>query len=128
MQRIVLSAKIHRCVVTDGHVDYEGSLGIDQELMDEVGMQPYEKILVGNQANGERFETYVIPLNPGSRSIRLNGAAALLGNKGDRLTIMSFACLDERELKTHTPKVVVLNDENEIVSRRGAEEPAVSAV
>ncbi|MFZ5807083.1 MAG: aspartate 1-decarboxylase [Verrucomicrobiota bacterium] len=118
MEKIILSSKIHRCVVTDAHVDYEGSLGIDLDIMDASGMTPYEKILVSNQANSKRFETYAIPAQRGSRSICLNGAAALLGKKGDRLTIMSFVHLEKKELKKHKPKIIVLDDNNRIVRRK----------
>lgn len=119
MQKILLSSKIHRCVVTDAHVDYEGSLGIDLDLMDEANMSPYEKILVGNQSNGNRLETYAIPAERGSKAICLNGAAALLGKKGDRLTIMSFACVDEKDIKKYKPTVIVLDDNNHIINRKG---------
>lgn len=119
MQKIVLSSKIHRCVVTDAHVDYEGSLSIDQDLMDAAGIVSYEKILAGNQANGERFETYAIPAKRGSRTVCLNGATAHLGKRGDRLTIMSFSLVDSKQLKKHKPKVIVLDDKNNIVTKRG---------
>ncbi|MEM6822036.1 MAG: aspartate 1-decarboxylase [Verrucomicrobiota bacterium] len=119
MQRTLLQSKIHRAVVTDAHVDYEGSLSIDQDLMDACGMLPYEKILVGNIHNGARFETYAIIAPRGSRHIILNGAAAHLGGPGDRLVIMSFASLTEEEIKSHQPKMIVLNEENAVVERRG---------
>lgn len=105
--------------MTDGHVDYEGSLGIDQDLMDAVGLTPCERILVGNQANGHRFETYAIPAERGSRGIILNGAVAHLGKKGDRLTIMAFGMLTPEEIKSHEPKVIVLDDGNNIIRSRG---------
>ena len=90
----VLKSKIHRAQVTAGDVNYEGSLGIARDLMDRVGLLPYERILCGNMANGERFETYAIAAEPGSGQIVLNGATARLGKPGDRLTIMSFAEVD----------------------------------
>ncbi len=119
MQRFVLHSKIHRAVVTDAHVDYEGSLSIDEELMEACGLVPYEKILVANIHNGARFETYVIVAPHGSKQIVINGAAAHRGGVGDRLVIMSFAALDPAEMKTHQPKKIVLNENNEIVSRQG---------
>ena len=88
MQIQLLKSKIHRAAVTDANVNYEGSLTIDRELMDRVALRPYERVLCGNQANGERFETYAIAGEPGSGAIILNGATAHLGNAGDRLTIM----------------------------------------
>src|SRR5690349_13581135 len=90
MQVHLLKSKIHRATVTGGNVKYEGSLTISTDLMDAVGMVPYERILCSNMANGNRFETYAIPGDPGAGAIILNGAAALLGKKGDQLTIMSF--------------------------------------
>ena len=78
----VLKSKIHRARVTAGDVEYEGSLGIARDLMDKVGLLPYERILCGNMANGERFETYVIPGERGSGAIVLNGATAHLGQAG----------------------------------------------
>ena len=119
MQICLLKSKIHRACVTDAHVDYEGSLTIDGALMRQVGMRPYEKILCSNLANGNRFETYAIPGEPGSREIVLNGATAHLGQPGDRLVIMSFALLDEAEAKAWQPQIIVLGAENRVVSQRG---------
>jgi aspartate 1-decarboxylase len=111
----VLKSKIHRARVTAGDVEYQGSLGIDQDLMDKVGLLPYERILCGNMANGERFETYAIAAERGSGQIILNGATALLGKRGDRLTIMSFAELDLAEAKSWKPQVIVLGEGNAII-------------
>lgn len=105
--------------MTGGHVDYEGSLSIDLDLMEMVGMSPYEKILVGNQANGERFETYAIPADRGSRIFQLNGACAHLGKKGDRLTIMSFSLFSPEEMKNFVVKKITLDDENRVVKKSG---------
>jgi aspartate 1-decarboxylase len=87
--------------------------------MDRVGLVPYERILCGNQANGERFETYAIPGPRGSGAIELNGAVAHLGNKGDRLTIMSYTLVGETEAVNWRPRVIVLGTENRIVNERG---------
>ena len=111
----LLKSKIHRAAVTGASVDYEGSLTIAADLAERVGLRPYEKILVGNLANGERFETYVIYGRSGSGAIELNGATAHLGKLGDRLTIMSFAWLDEKESQRHKPAVIVLDEQNTIV-------------
>lgn len=119
MQIQLLKSKIHRARVTDAHVDYEGSLGIDQDFMDRVGLAPFERILCGNQANGARFETYAIPAPRGSRAIVLNGAVAHLGKKGDRITVMSFALVDRRRVRKWQPAVIVLGAKNEIVNERG---------
>jgi len=115
----VLKSKLHRARVTGGSLNYEGSLGIDRDLMDSVGLVPYERILCGNMANGERFETYAIPSRRGSGSIVLNGATAHLGKAGDLLTIMSFTEVDEHTAKRWKPKVIVLGEKNRIVKSRG---------
>ena len=115
----VLKSKIHRAQVTAGNVEYEGSLSIARDLMDKVGLLPYERILCSNMANGERFETYAISAEPGSGQIILNGAAARLGKPGDRLTIMSFTEVEAAEAKTWKPQVIVLGEKNSIVTERG---------
>jgi aspartate 1-decarboxylase len=115
----VLKSKIHRAQVTAGNVDYEGSLGVARDLMDKVGLLPYERILCGNMANGERFETYAIPAEPGSGQIILNGATARLGKAGDRLTIMSFTTVDHSEAKFWKPQVIVLGEKNAVTAERG---------
>jgi aspartate 1-decarboxylase len=112
----LLRSKLHRAAVTRADKDYEGSLCIDRDLMDAVQMLPYEKILVANIDNGNRFETYAIPAEPGSKEICLNGATAHLGSVGDRVIIFTFATIPEEEAKTHHPKVAVLDEKNEITS------------
>ena len=118
MQVQMLKSKIHRAAVTDANVNYEGSLTVDRALMEEVGLLPYERVLCGIMANGERFETYAIPGESGSGAIILNGATAHLGKTGDRLTIMSFATVDEAEIAGWKPKVIVLDEHNGIIARR----------
>lgn len=113
MMTCLLKSKIHRAAVTGASVDYEGSLTIAADLAERVGLLPYERILVGNLANGERFETYVIYGAAGSGVIELNGATAHLGQPGDRLTIMSFTWLDDDAAKTHKPAVIVLDERNQ---------------
>jgi aspartate 1-decarboxylase len=119
MQIHLLKSKIHKARVTAGSVDYEGSLTIPADLMDKVGLVPYERILVGNMANGARFETYAIPGQVGSRHFALNGATAHLGKPGDALTIMSFALADASQAPAWTPRIIVLDSQNRIVSERG---------
>ena len=119
MQIQLLKSKIHRATVTSSNVDYEGSMTIDAGFMEEVGLYPYERILCGNLANGQRFETYVIPGPRGSKSIILNGATAHLGRVGDRLTIMSFTTAEEPTAKKWQPRVLVLDAQNAVVDRRG---------
>ena len=119
MQVHLLKSKIHRATVTGGNVKYEGSLTIAIDLMEKVGLCPYEKILCGNMANGERFETYAIPGQRGSGQIIMNGAVAHLGKKGDRLTIMNFATFGQAKAKKWKPRVIVLGKGNKIVDKRG---------
>ena len=114
----LLKSKIHRAEVTDVNVNYEGSLTIDRELMDKVALQPHERVLCGNLANGERFETYAIAGESGSGAIILNGATAHLGKAGDRLTIMSYATMEEAAAANWQPKVIVLGDNNAIITAR----------
>ena len=114
----ILKSKIHRAQVTAGNVDYEGSLGIARDLMDKVGLLPYERILCGNMANGERFKTYAIPAEPRSGQIILNGATARLGKPGDRLTIMSFTEVDAAQAKSWKPRIIVLGEKNAVLSER----------
>lgn len=115
----ILKSKIHRAAVTGSCLHYEGSLTIAEDLAEKVGLLPYERILVSNMANGERFETYVIYGKPGSGAIELNGAAAHLGKIGDRLTIMNFGQYTREEASTHKPQVIRLNEHNEVVSYQG---------
>ena len=119
MQVHMLKSKIHRATVTGAHLDYEGSLTIAADLMDKVGLYPYEKVLCSNLANGQRFETYAIPGSHGSGEIVLNGAAAHLGNPGDRLTIMSYTTVDITLAKRWQPQVIVLGAANAIINERG---------
>ena len=114
----LLKSKIHRATVTDAHVNYEGSITIDRALMDEVDLREFERVLCGNLANGERFETYAIAGESGSGAIILNGATAHLGKAGDRLTIMSFASVEDEAAADWRPKVIVLGDNNAIIATR----------
>jgi aspartate 1-decarboxylase len=115
MQVTLLKSKLHRARVTGASVDYEGSMTISEDLARLVGFLPYEKILVGNMANGHRFETYVIYGPRGKGVIELNGATALLGNIGDRLTIMSYCSLDIDKASSHKPRVALLGESNEVL-------------
>ena len=115
MQLTLLKSKIHRAAVTGASLDYEGSLTISADLAELVGLIPYEKILVANLSNGERFETYAI-CGPARRGIiELNGATAHLGKIGDRVTIMSFARVMREEAVSHRPRILVLNENNKVV-------------
>lgn len=115
----LLKSKLHRAQVTAANLNYEGSMTIDPDLMDKVGMMPYERILCSNMANAARFETYAIPGQRGSGEIVLNGAAAHLGKPGDRLTVMSFTEVEMEAAKSWHPRVIVLGERNKIVNERG---------
>ena len=119
MQVHLLKSKIHRATVTDASLNYEGSMTIAADFMEKTGLIPFERILVSNMGNGNRWETYAIPGEWGNGAIILNGATARLGQRGDLLTIMSYALLDEREAKKWHPKVIVLGEGNKIVNERG---------
>jgi aspartate 1-decarboxylase len=119
MQIHLLKSKIHRATVTGGNVEYEGSLTISADLMEKCALQEYERILCGNMANGNRWETYVIKGKRGTGEIIMNGAVAHLGKKGDVLTIMSFTSASEKKVKKWQPRVIVLGKGNKIVNMRG---------
>ena len=110
----VLKSKFHNACVTEKRMDYQGSLSVDSLLMKAVGLVPYERVLVSNITTGSRFETYVIEAPAESGTIGLNGAAARLGDVGDRLIVMAFALVAPGE--TVTPKVAILNERNRVIS------------
>ncbi len=124
MQLTLLKSKIHRAAVTGASLHYEGSLTISRDLAECVGLLPFERILIGNMANGERFETYVIYGDAGTGQIQLNGATAHLGKIGDRITIMNFGSYTPEEASGHKPRVIVLNEKNEIVRYEAGGHPA----
>ncbi len=107
MYRTYLNSKIHGAVVKEVHLDYVGSLTIDEDIMDEVDIRPYEQIAVYNMSNGERFSTYAIKGERGSKIIAVNGAAARLAYPGDRIIIATYISLGEKEAKDHDPKVMI---------------------
>ena len=118
MQRTLLLAKIHNCTLTGSNINYVGSISIDQFLLDQAGILPYEQVQVVNSANGQRFITYAIPAAANSGIIELNGAAARLGMIGDRLIIMTYGQLTIEELKYHSPTVVIVDEKNRMLEVR----------
>ena len=106
MQIEVLKSKLHCVRVTEANLNYMGSITIDEDLMDAVGIIAGERVFIANNNNGERFDTYVIKGERGSGCICLNGAAARKVQVGDIVIIMSYALMDYEEAKTFTPKVV----------------------
>jgi aspartate 1-decarboxylase len=114
MLRLVCKSKIQPATVTEKNLQYRGSIVIDENLMQKANILPYEIVMVINLNNGERFETYVIPGRKNSGIIALQGGAARLGEVGDQLIIISYAFLEERELKKYKPKMILLNEKNRI--------------
>ncbi len=112
MLRYMLISKLHRATVTECDLNYNGSIEIDEELLDLSGICPSERVDVYNINNGARFTTYVIKGRRGSRKIGLNGAAARMAHKGDRIIIVNYGLLDENEIKTHSPKIILMDEEN----------------
>lgn len=118
MKIIILKSKIHRAVITNTDVNYVGSITIDSELLEHANIRPFEKVLVASIDSGERLETYVIEGKRGSREVCLNGAAAKKISKGDKVIIMSFAIVDEKEAARLSPIIVRVNNKNGIVSEK----------
>lgn len=115
MQRHLMKSKIHRATITSADLHYEGSLTVDEDLLDAADLVTYEEIQVVNVNNGQRFSTYVIPGPRGSGVIQLNGAAARLGMAGDLVILISYAVFDEKEAERHSPTVVFVDSKNRIV-------------
>ncbi len=111
----MLKSKIHRAVITQAELNYVGSITIDEALMETSGLYEYERVHVVNINSGSRIETYVIAGERNSGVICLNGAAARSGQKGDSVIIMAYADMTPEEIKTHSPKVVFVDEKNEIV-------------
>ncbi|NQW30314.1 MAG: aspartate 1-decarboxylase [Ignavibacteria bacterium] len=116
MNRIMFKSKLHRAVITQADLYYEGSLTIDEDLMEAADLLAYEKVSVVNINNGERFETYVIPGTRGKREIGLNGAAARKGQVGDAVIVISYVSVSDADAKTWQPTAVLLDGNNDIVS------------
>ena len=115
--RTMLKSKIHRATVTDGNIDYEGSITIDKKLMEEADILPYEQVQVLNINNGARFSTYAIEGEEGSGDICLNGAAARLAVKGDLVIILTYTEMSDEEARNHQPKIVQVNENNAVVKK-----------
>ena len=112
----MLRAKIHGATVTESNLAYEGSITIDEAIVKKAGILPYEQVMISNLNNGERFETYVIP---GARGeICLNGPTARKGVVGDKIIIFSYGYLEENKLKGFRPKIIRLDENNQITGGR----------
>ncbi len=110
----MLRAKLHRATITEADLDYEGSLTIDKDLLEAVGITPFERVKVYNINNGERFDTYAIEGKRGSGVIGLNGAAARKGMVGDLIIIVTFGFYSEDELPDYHPMIALLDEQNAI--------------
>ena len=111
----ILKSKIHRAVVTDANLDYEGSITLDGKLMEAAGLVTNEMVHIWDATSGNRLYTYVMPpAKPGSGIVQINGAAAHLIKKGHVIIITSFVNVTEEELKTHLPKKVIVDSKNKI--------------
>ncbi len=115
MEQFFCKSKIHRATVTDANLNYVGSITISEDIMEAANIYPYEKVQVLNINNGERFETYVISGERGKGIICINGAAARLVQKGDKVIIISYCLLGEKEIFNFKPKIVFLNEKNKII-------------
>ena len=115
MQRHMMKSKIHRATITSADLHYEGSLTVDQELLDAADLLSYEEIQVVNVNNGARFTTYVISGERGSGVVQLNGAAARLGMPGDLVILIAYATIEDAEAERFVPRVVFVDGRNHIV-------------
>jgi aspartate 1-decarboxylase len=117
MNITLLKSKIHRAVVTQADLNYVGSITIDAKLLREAGIMEYEKVEIADIDNGSRLETYAIAGEEGSGIICLNGAAARLVSPGDKIIIMAYAQLTPEECANHHPKVLFVNEQNQLVRK-----------
>lgn len=116
-----MRSKIHQARVTEANLHYVGSVTIDEDIMDAVGIRENEKVQIVNNNNGERIETYVIRGERGSKIICLNGAAARRFQVGDTVIIIAYGLVTEEEIDAHQPKIIILDEQNDIIERRTGE-------
>jgi aspartate 1-decarboxylase len=117
MLRQMLRAKIHRATVTEACLEYEGSITIDEELLDAAGILPYELVMISNMNNGERFTTYAMAGKRGSGDVVLNGPTARKGVVGDKVIVFCYEFYAEDEAKRHRPKVILVDEQNKIADK-----------
>ncbi|MBI4335897.1 MAG: aspartate 1-decarboxylase [Candidatus Omnitrophica bacterium] len=118
MLRMMCKSKIHSATVTEANLNYVGSITIDKRLLEAVDILEYERVQIVNLHNGSRVETYVIEGRPGSGTICMNGAAARWAHEGDKVIIISYALMEQKEAKRHRPKVVFVDEKNKITKRK----------
>ena len=120
MQLTLLKTKLHRACVTHSELEYEGSCAIDSDLLEAAGIHEYEQIQIYNVANGNRFTTYAIRAEAGSKIISVNGAAAHKASPGDRIIICAYAAMSEADVASFKPTLVYLNEKNDIINTGNA--------
>lgn len=121
MYLTLLKGKLHGATVTGADINYEGSIGIPRDLMDAAGLLPHEQVDVLNFRNGARLTTYVLEYPAGSGEIVINGPAAHLVSKGDKVIVCAYARMEAKKAKKHEPKVVIMGAKNKIKPMRGPE-------
>jgi aspartate 1-decarboxylase len=124
MNRTMLKSKIHRAIVTDANVNYEGSISLDPRLIEAAGLLAFERVEIYNCNNGERFATYVIVGQAGE--VCLNGAAARKVVAGDVVIIASYADYDQDEVARHKPSLIYVDDKNLVIASRSVVQPSAS--
>ena len=122
MRRRLFKSKLHRATVTEANLDYEGSLTLDPDLMEAADILPHEEVHVWDVTNGARLTTYAIAGERGSRIVCVNGAGAHRVHRGDTIIVATFAEFDEHELSHHLPRIILLDEHNRVVGKRGASE------
>ena len=120
MQKIMLTSKLHRARVTARDTEYEGSIQIDEDLMEEVGIASYEQVHIYDINNGNRLITYAIPGKRGSGMISVNGAAARLVERKDRIIIAAYGMINLEKENNYQPRVLLLDEDNRVVERQGS--------
>ena len=118
--RVMLKSKIHRARVTQANIDYEGSVSIDERLMEAADILPYEQVQVLNANNGARFETYAIEAEPDSGEIGIQGPAAHLASVGDIVIILTYRQVEEEEAHNYHPTLVYVDEKNAITEIKSA--------
>jgi len=120
MQKIMLTSKLHRATVTDRNIEYEGSIQIDEALMEAVGIASYEQVHIYDINNGNRLITYAIPGERGSGIFSVNGAAARLVERNDRIIIAAYGMIAIDKVENYQPRVLLLDESNKVIERQGA--------
>ena len=120
MERVLLNSKLHRLHVTQVELDYEGSCALDTDFIKAAKMTEYERVEIYNVTNGERFSTYLIAAEAGSKTVSINGAAAHKANPNDTIIICSYISMTEGEISDHSPTLVYFNESNKIVDTKSS--------